>query len=141
MYSNCEKMEKFQSEMQLALHLIFLVLPRSHQAIRRPDPEHTEASLSIFLECGGLWAKAAPKKKSRIILLLERAEAQETHGIPLSLCQYLSAKMRLQLLLKLPLYPNLISLSELWFIRKNMSQAFAQKDSDMPTSTTGQCVI
>lgn len=48
MYSSCEKMEKFQSEMQLALHLIFLVLPRSHQAIRRPDPEHAEATLNIF---------------------------------------------------------------------------------------------
>lgn len=30
MHSSCEKIEKFQSEMQLALHLIFLVLPRSH---------------------------------------------------------------------------------------------------------------
>lgn len=37
MYPSCKKMEKFQSEMQLVLHLIFLVLPRSHQAIRRPD--------------------------------------------------------------------------------------------------------
>lgn len=59
MYSSCEKMEKFQSEMQLALHLIFLVLPRSHQAIRRPDPDHAEPSLSSFFVCRGLWGKAA----------------------------------------------------------------------------------
>lgn len=59
MYSSCEKTEKFQREMQLALHLIFLVLPRSNQDIRRPDPEHTEATLSIFFVCRGLCCKAA----------------------------------------------------------------------------------
>lgn len=65
MYSSCEKMEKFQSEMQLALHLIFLVLPSSHQAIRRPDPEHTEATLSIFFVRRGLWGKAAKSQRRK----------------------------------------------------------------------------
>lgn len=34
MYSSCEKIEKFQSEMQLVLHLIFLVVTRSHQPLK-----------------------------------------------------------------------------------------------------------
>jgi len=65
MYASCEKMEKFQSEIQLALHLIFLVLPRSHQTIRRSDPEHTEATLSIFFVCRGLWGKAAKSQRRK----------------------------------------------------------------------------
>lgn len=65
MYSSCKKMEKFQSEMQLVLHLIFLVLLRSHQAIRRPDPEHAEVTLSIFFVCRGLWGKAAKLKRRK----------------------------------------------------------------------------
>lgn len=63
MYSSCEKMGKFQSEMQLALHLIFFVLPRSHQAIRRPDPDDAEATLSHFFVCRGLQGKAAKQQR------------------------------------------------------------------------------
>lgn len=75
MYSSCEKIEKFQSEMQLALHLIFLVVPRSHQAIRRPD--RTEATLSIFFVCRELCGKAAKLQrwKTGLLLQLEKAEA------------------------------------------------------------------
>lgn len=77
MYSSWKKIEKFQSEMQLALHLIFLVVPRSHQAIRRPDPEHTEATLSILFVCRELCSKAAKLQRWKTGLLrqLEKAEA------------------------------------------------------------------
>lgn len=64
MYPSCKKMEKFQSEMQLALHLIFLVLPRSHQAIRRPDSMHVKVTLSIFFVCRGLGAAKPQRRKT-----------------------------------------------------------------------------